>query len=71
MRLALLVRTAALASALSAGLAACESTGPGLSSSFDTENYRRSAATNGTQRRPDVNRTYTQPSLPTIANRGY
>ena len=63
-----------LAAALVAGLCACNSTdsgGPGLSQSFDTSNYRRSVDTNGTQARKDVNRAYTQPSLPSIANRGF
>ncbi|GAB6841308.1 type IV pilus biogenesis protein CpaD/CtpE [Methylorubrum rhodinum] len=63
-----------LAAALACGLAACNSTdsrGSGLSQSFDTGNYRRSNDTNGTMDRKDVNRAYTQPSLPSIANRGY
>lgn len=70
MRPTLLVLAALLAGALSA----CNSTdsgGSGLSQSFDTGNYRRSNDTNGTMDRKDVNRTYTQPSLPSIANRGY
>ncbi|MEH3118471.1 MAG: hypothetical protein PGN25_12995 [Methylorubrum populi] len=61
------------AAALAVGLSACNSTdsgGPGLASSFDTSNYRSSSDTNGTQTRRDVNRAYTQPSLPTIINRG-
>lgn len=64
-------------SALSLGLSACSSSGSdssggsGLSDSFKVENYRRSTDTNGTQLRPDVNRAYTQPSIPTIANRGF
>jgi hypothetical protein len=56
------------------GLGACSSTdsgrGSGLSESFNMSNYRASGDTNGTQTRRDVNRAYTQPSLPTIANRG-
>ncbi|MFF8800484.1 MULTISPECIES: hypothetical protein [unclassified Methylobacterium] len=63
-----------LAVALGLGLSACNSTdsgGPGLSSSFDSSNYRSSSDTNGTQSRRDVNRAYTQPSLPSIANRGF
>jgi predicted small secreted protein len=67
---------AALASALSGGLAACNSvegrdSRSGLSETFNTDNYRRSNDTNGTQTRRDVNRLYTQPSLPSIVNRGY
>jgi hypothetical protein len=59
-----------------AGLAAaCTSTsdsrGTGLAESFDTKNYVRSNDTNGTQRRPDVNRVFTQPSIPSISNRGF
>ncbi len=70
MRPTLLIAAAVLA----LGLTACNSTdsgGPGLSSAFDTSNYRSSSDTNGTQSRRDVNRTYTQPSLPSIANRGF
>ncbi|BCM82623.1 hypothetical protein NS228_25030 [Methylobacterium indicum] len=59
-----------------AGLAAaCTSSGDprgsGLAESFDTKNYVRSNDTNGTQRRPDVNRAFTQPSIPSISNRGF
>ncbi|KMO39958.1 hypothetical protein VQ02_08925 [Methylobacterium variabile] len=58
-----------------AGLAAaCTSTDPrgtGLAETFDTKNYVRSSDTNGTQRRPDVNRAFTQPSIPSISNRGF
>ncbi|MDR7037308.1 MULTISPECIES: hypothetical protein [Methylobacterium] len=66
----------ALIAALAAGLAACNSVeGPdsrsGLSETFNTDNFRRSNDTNGTQTRRDVNRLYTQPSIPSIANRGY
>ncbi|GJD44045.1 hypothetical protein AFCDBAGC_1907 [Methylobacterium cerastii] len=66
----------ALAAALLGGLAACNSVdGPdsrsGLAETFNTDNYRRSNDTNGTQTRPDVNRLYTQPSMPSIVNRGY
>ncbi len=72
------VRKAAFIVALSGAavaLAGCSSTGSdaggsGLSQSFDMSNYRRSNDTNGTQTRPDVNRAYTQPTLPSIANRG-
>ncbi|WP_232629327.1 hypothetical protein [Methylobacterium sp. Leaf118] len=63
-----------LAAVLACGLSACNSAGSGnsgLSQSFDTSNYRSSADTNGTQSRKDVNRAYTQPSLPSIANRGF
>ena len=42
----------------------------GLAESFNLDNYRASSNTNGTQTRRDVNRAYTQPSLPTIGNRG-
>lgn len=71
MRLASLVLSAALLS----GLSACNSAdGPnsrsGLADSFDTSNYRQSSDTNGTQTRRDVNRQYTQPSLPSIMFRG-
>jgi hypothetical protein len=55
------------------GLGACSSTDSGrsgLSESLSLDNYRASSDTNGTQTRRDVNRAYTQPSLPTIANRG-
>lgn len=71
MRPTLLVLAAA---ALACTLSACNSTdsgGPGLSSAFETSNFRRSSDTNGTQTRRDVNRAYTQPSLPSIANRGF
>ena len=65
-----------LAAALAAALCACSSVdGPdsrsGLAETFNTDNYRRSNDTNGTQTRPDVNRVYTQPSIPSIANRGF
>lgn len=67
--------TAALVAAALSGLAACSSTGDGgsgsgLARSFELDNYRRSNDTNGTQTRPDVNRAYTQPTIPSIANRG-
>ena len=57
------------------GLGACTSTdGPdgrsALAQTFSLDNYRRANDTNGLQTRPDVNRAYTQPSLPTIGNRG-
>ncbi|GJD48797.1 hypothetical protein OPKNFCMD_1523 [Methylobacterium crusticola] len=63
----------ATAAALAGLAAACTSTDPrgsGLGESFDTSNYVRSNDTNGTQRRPDVNRAFTQPSMPSIVNRG-
>jgi hypothetical protein len=68
MRLTLL----ALAAFLSAGLGACTSTESrsGLAETFNPDNYRAAGNTNGTQTRRDVNRAYTQPSLPTIGNRG-
>lgn len=55
------------------GVAACSSTEggrSGLAETFSLDNYKASSDTNGTQTRRDVNRAYTQPSLPTIANRG-
>ena len=55
------------------GLGACSSTDggrSGLAETFSLDNYRASGNTNGTQTRRDVNRAYTQPTLPTIANRG-
>ena len=61
------------AAALALAVGACSSTGgerSGLAESFSLDNYRASSNTNGTQTRPDVNRSYTQPSMPTIANRG-
>ena len=72
MRLTLLL----FAGLSAAGLAGCSSSGSGpngsgLAESFNLDNYRRSNDTNGTQTRPDVNRLYTQPSIPSIANRGY
>ena len=70
------LRLLTLAAAFGGGLSACNSVdGPdsrsGLAETFNTDNYRRSNDTNGTQTRPDVNRLYTQPSIPSIANRGY
>jgi hypothetical protein len=54
------------------GLGACTSTGDsGFSQQFSAEAFSRSNDTNGTQTRRDVNRAYTQPSLPSIGNRGY
>ena len=58
------------------GLAACSSTEgsdgrSGFAEQFSADNFRRSNDTNGTQTRRDVNRAYTQPSLPSIGNRGY
>ncbi|XYD08098.1 hypothetical protein R1A27_24125 [Methylobacterium sp. NMS12] len=71
MRLTLL----ALSALTLGGLCACStSDGPnshsGLAESFNLDNYRASGNTNGTQTRRDVNRAYTQPTLPTIGNRG-
>ena len=71
MRFTLLV----LSTLMIGALGACNSTdGPdgrnALAQTFSLDNYRRSNDTNGLQTRPDVNRTYTQPSLPTIGNRG-
>jgi hypothetical protein len=64
----------ALATVTLGGLCACASDGPdsrsGLAESFNLDNYRASGNTNGTQTRRDVNRAYTQPTLPTIGNRG-
>ncbi|GJE36655.1 hypothetical protein [Methylobacterium persicinum] len=62
-----------LAAAAILGVGACSSTEggrSGLAESFSLDNYRASSDTNGTQTRRDVNRAYTAPSLPTIANRG-
>ncbi|MFC6789913.1 hypothetical protein ACFQE0_09970 [Methylobacterium komagatae] len=67
----LLSLTVAALAALALG--ACSSTDggrSGLSDSLNLSNYRASTDTNGTQTRRDVNRAYTQPSLPSIANRG-
>ena len=70
MRLSLLALTALTV----VGLGACATDGPdsrsGLAESFNFDNYRASSNTNGTQTRRDVNRAYTQPTLPTIGNRG-
>ncbi|MFE1601698.1 hypothetical protein [Methylobacterium sp. ID0610] len=55
-------------------LGACtsmESERSAFSETFNTQNYVRSSDTNGTQRRPDVNRVFTQPSVPSISNRGF
>ena len=56
------------------GLGTCATDGSdsrsGLAESFNLDNYRASGNTNGTQTRRDVNRAYTQPTLPTIDNRG-
>ncbi len=56
-------------------LGACSSTESdsrsGFAETFNADNFRRSSDTNGTQTRRDVNRAYTQPSLPSIGNRGY
>lgn len=73
MRLTLALIAAGLAMS---ALSGCNSTdsgpgGSGLSESFNPDNYRRSSNTNGTQTRPDVNRQFTQPTLPTISNRGF
>jgi hypothetical protein len=57
------------------GLCACNTDSPdgrsGLAESFRIDNYRASNDTNGTQTRRDVNRAYTQPTLPSIGNRGF
>ena len=71
MRLTLL----ALSALTLGGLCACSTCdGPdsrsGLAETFNLDNYRASGNTNGTQSRRDVNRAYTQPTLPTIGNRG-
>ncbi len=70
MRFTLLV----LSALMIGGLGACATDGPdsrsGLAESFNLDNYRAAANTNGTQSRRDVNRAYTQPTLPTIGNRG-
>lgn len=63
-----------LAACISLGLGACTSSGSGdsgFSQQFSADAFSRSNDTNGTQTRRDVNRTYTQPSLPSIGNRGY
>ncbi|GJD98548.1 hypothetical protein [Methylobacterium isbiliense] len=63
----------AAAGTLAALLSACtslESERTAFSETFNSQNYVRSTDTNGTQRRPDVNRMFTQPSVPSIANRG-
>ncbi|ACL60688.1 hypothetical protein [Methylobacterium nodulans] len=64
----------AAAGTLVALLAACtsmEADRSAFSETFNTQNYVRSNDTNGTQRRPDVNRAFTQPSVPSISNRGF
>ena len=65
----------ALAATLLGGLCACNTDSPdgrsGLAESFRLDNYRASNDTNGTQTRRDVNRAYTQPTLPSIGNRGF
>jgi hypothetical protein len=61
------------AAAAALALGACSSTDggrSGLAETFSLDNYKASSNTNGTQTRPDVNRAYTQPTMPTIANRG-
>ncbi|MDP4022514.1 hypothetical protein Q8W71_07760 [Methylobacterium sp. NEAU 140] len=64
----------ALTTLIVALLGACSSTDgtgrSGLSETFSLDNYRVGNSTDGTQTRRDVNRAYTQPSLPTIGNRG-
>jgi hypothetical protein len=64
----------ALSALALSGLCACSTGGPdsrsGLAESFSLDNCRASSSTNGTQTRRDVNRAYTQPTLPTIGNRG-
>ncbi|GJD35304.1 hypothetical protein [Methylobacterium aerolatum] len=66
-----LLLISAAAAALAVG--ACSSSNgerSGLAESLSLDNYRAASNTNGTQTRRDVNRSYTQPSMPTIANRG-
>lgn len=65
---------AGLLAGIAGGLGACTSSGDdgrgsGISESFSADNYRR-RDTYGTQNRPDVNHAFTQPSMPTIVNRG-
>ncbi|MGY2049066.1 hypothetical protein [Methylobacterium sp. JK268] len=69
MKLPYLLATAALVALLPA-CTSLEGERSAFSDTFNTDNYRRSNDTNGTQRRPDVNRAFTQPSVPTIGNRG-
>ncbi|MET7245100.1 hypothetical protein ABZT49_17225 [Methylobacterium sp. EM32] len=71
MRLLRVAASLALAGLAAACTSAGDSRGTGLSESFDSKNYVRSNDTNGTQRRPDVNRMFTQPSIPSISNRGF
>lgn len=76
MRVYALSPAAVAAVVLACGLGACTTAGDGPSGSgfaetFNADNYRRTDNTNGTQNRPDVNRAFTQPTLPTIGNRGY
>lgn len=64
---------AALVAGPVCGLGACmsdPSERSGYAEQFSADNFRRSSDTNGTQTRRDVNRQYTQPSMPSIANRG-
>lgn len=64
---------AALAAGTACGVAACASdpaANGGYAEQFSPDNFRRSSDTNGSQTRRDVNRQYTAPSLPSIANRG-
>ncbi|GJE53889.1 MULTISPECIES: hypothetical protein [Methylobacterium] len=72
MRLTFLAVAAALSVCTLAGCSSSGSgpSGSGLAESFNMDNYRRSSDTNGTQTRPDVNRQFTQPSIPSIVNRG-
>lgn len=67
----LLAATFVLGSAFALSACASDPGGrDGYSEQFSPDNFRRSSDTNGTQMRRDVNRQYTQPSLPSIANRG-
>lgn len=70
MRLALFITACCAALCLSACSSTGSDSGLGLSQTFDPSNYRRADNTNGTQTRPDVNRQFTQPPLPSIINRG-
>ncbi|ACA19658.1 conserved hypothetical protein [Methylobacterium sp. 4-46] len=69
MKLPLLLAAGALAALLPA-CTSMEADRSAFSETFSTQNYVRSNDTNGTQRRPDVNRAFTQPTVPTIGNRG-
>ncbi|GJD91933.1 hypothetical protein [Methylobacterium hispanicum] len=72
MRISLSPTRLSLLLAACLALGACTSSGDsGFSQQFSADAFSRSNDTNGTQTRRDVNRSYTQPSLPTIGNRGY